>query len=309
MTGSYEKQEFQVHATFDSLQADFLEPFLSSFSDEFSGIASGDLTFRAAPDSTYLDGTVHVLNANMGIAAIGTLYHVENQDIFFDKEKISFRDMQVSDLDGNQAVLSGEIRHKIFKDMQLELQISTDRIMVLNTPRTTNSVFYGKGYVKGDVFIHGAGNHLSFKGPNLQTLSGSKITLQVTSTNLASETNAIHFNARYEDKDALENETETKESSSILDFDFTFNVTNDADIVLYIESIGSTINARADGQFQLLYNSNDALNLYGNLLLHSGDVKISLYNVVNTKFTMVEGGTINFDGPLDFMTVHLGAYK
>ncbi len=309
VTGSYEKQEFQVHATFDSLQADFLEPFLSSFSDEFSGIASGDLTFRAAPDSTYLDGTVHVLNANMGIAAIGTLYHVENQDIFFDKEKISFRDMQVSDLDGNQAVLSGEIRHKIFKDMQLELQISTDRIMVLNTPRTTNSVFYGKGYVKGDVFIHGAGNHLSFKGPNLQTLSGSKITLQVTSTNLASETNAIHFNARYEDKDALENETETKESSSILDFDFTFNVTNDADIVLYIESIGSTINARADGQFQLLYNSNDALNLYGNLLLHSGDVKISLYNVVNTKFTMVEGGTINFDGPLDFMTVHLGAYK
>ena len=59
----------------------------------------------------------------------------------------------------------------------------------------------------------------------------------------------------------------------------------------------------------MLYNSNDALNLYGNLLLHSGDVKISLYNVVNSKFTMVPGGTINFDGPLDNMTVHLGAYK
>ena len=143
-------------------------------------------------------------------------------------------------------------------------------------------------------------------GPSLQTLSGSKITLQVTSTNLASETNAIHFNAR---KEVEETEIETKKSSTKLNFDFTFNVTNDADVVILLESIGSTINARADGQFQLTYSTNDALNLYGNLLLHSGNVKVSLYNVVNKKFTMVPGGTINFDGPLDNMTVHLGAYK
>lgn len=309
VTGSYEKKDFRVRATFDSLQADFLEPFLSSFSDEFSGTASGDFTFRASPDSTYLDGTVHVLHAQMGIAAIGTRYTVDNQDIIFDNEGIGFHNMQVADLDGNQAVLSGKIMHKKFKDMQLDLQISADRIMVLNTPRTTNSVFYGKGYVKGDVFIYGSGNHLSFVGPSLQTLSGSKITLQVTNTNQASETNAIHFNAKHEKKDAEEHETETKKSSTLLNFDFTFNVTNDADIVLYLESIGSTINARADGQFQLLYNSNDALNLFGNLLLHSGDVKISLYNLVNTKFTLVEGGTINFDGPLENMTVNLGAFK
>ena len=309
VTGSYEKKEFQVRATFDSLQADFLEPFLSSFSDEFTGTASGDISFRSTPDSSYLEGTVHVLNAQMGIAAIGTRYTVDHQDILFDKEGINFHNMQVTDLDGNHAVLSGEITHNMFKDMQLELQISSDRIMVLNTPRTTNSVFYGKGYVKGDVFIYGSGNHLSFVGPSLQTLNGSKITLQVTSVNQASETNAIHFNTRRENQNDVENEMEKKKSSTMLDFDFTFNVTNDADIVLYIESIGSTINARADGQFQLLYNSNDALNLYGNLLLHSGDIKISLYNVVNTRFTMVEGGTINFDGPLDNMTVHLGAYK
>ena len=309
VTGSYEKKDFQVRATFDSLQADFLEPFLSSFSDEFSGTASGNLSFHASPDSTYLDGIVHVLHAQMGIAAIGTRYTVDHQDILFNKEGIGFQNMQVADLDGNHAVLSGKITHKMFKDMQLELQISSDRIMVLNTPRTTNSVFYGKGYVKGDVFIYGAGSHLSFVGPSLQTLSGSKITLQVTSANMASETNAIHFNARYNKEESFENNMEVKKNPTVLNFDFTFNVTNDADIVLYIESIGSTINARADGQFQLLYNSNDALNLYGNLLLHSGDVKISLYNVVNSKFTMVPGGTINFDGPLDNMTVNLGAYK
>ena len=306
ISGSYEKRQLLARATFDTLQADFLEPFLSSFCDEFSGTASGDLTLHVSPDSTFFDGTVHVVDAQIGIAPIGTRYTVSDQDILFNKKGIFFQNMHFTDADRNEATLSGEILHNMFKDMKLDLQISADRIMVLNTPRTTNTVFYGKGYVKGDVYIFGSGNHLSFVGPSLQTLEGSKITLQVTNTNMASETNSIYFLAR---KDEEVQEVAPKKSSTELLFDFTFNVTNDADIVLFIESIGSTINARADGQFQLLYNSNDALNLYGNLLLHSGDIKIALYNVVNTRFTMVPGGTINFDGPLNDMTVHLGAYK
>ncbi len=306
ISGLYEKKELLVNATFDSLQADFLEPFLSSFSDEFSGTASGNLAFHASQDSSYLDGIVHVLNAQMGIAAIGTKYTVDHQDITFNKEGIFFQNMQIYDLDKNAAFLSGEIKHHMFKDMQLDLQITSDRIMALNTPRTINSVFYGKGYVKGDVFIFGTGDQLSFVGPSLQTLSGSKITLQVTNTNMASETNAIHFNTK---KEMEETAIKTKKSSTKLNFDFTFNVTNEADVVIILESIGGTINARTDGQFQLTYSTNDALNLYGNLLLHSGNIKVSLYNVVNKKFTMVPGGTINFDGPLDNMTVHLGAYK
>jgi hypothetical protein len=306
LSGSYGKKQFQAKTTFDSLQADFLEPFLSSFSDDFSGTASGDLTLLISPDSSYFDGNVHVLDAQIGIAPLGTKYNVANQDITFNKAGIFFPNMHFTDDDHNEATLSGEILHNMFKNMQLNLQINSDRILVLNTPRTINSVFYGKGYVKGDVFISGTGDQLSFVGPGLQTLSGSKITLQVTSTNLASETSAIHFNTK---KDAEEIEIAPKKSNTKLNFDFTFNVTNDADVVIFLESIGGTINARADGQFQLVYNSNDALNLYGNLLLHSGDVKVSLYNVVNKKFTMVPGGTINFDGPLENMTVHLGAYK
>ena len=80
-------------------------------------------------------------------------------------------------------------------------------------------------------------------------------------------------------------------------------------MVLLLDAIGGTLNARADGRFQLIYNNNDNLNLYGNLMLHSGDFKLSLYDVVNSKFTLMNGGTINFDGPLENMTVNISAYK
>lgn len=102
---------------------------------------------------------------------------------------------------------------------------------------------------------------------------------------------------------------EEPKSSTNLNFDFTFNVTNEADVVILLDAIGGTITARADGRFQLVYNSNSDLNLYGNLLMHSGNIKISLFDVVNSNFQLVNGGTINFDGPLANMTVNLSAYK
>ena len=307
LNGSYENKKFLVTAEFDSLQADFLEPFLSGFSDYFSGAASGKLTFHAGPDSTYLDGKVHVLDAVLGIAAIGTRYRVTDQDILFNDEGISFGRMLVHDKDGNTAVLTGDIRHKMFKDMQLDLNVHTDRILAINSPRTTDAVFYGTGYVKGDVRIAGTGDALYFAGPNLQTLSGSKIYLHVSSTNSASEADYIHFVSRIDSTTTVE-VTDTK-SSTNLDFDFTFDVTKDADVVILLDAIGGTINARADGRFQLLYNSNNGINLYGNLLMHSGEIKISLFDVVNSNFKLVNGGTINFDGPLENMTVNLSAYK
>ena len=308
ITGTYGKHNFVAEATFDSLQAGFLEPFLSSFSDHFQGKASGNLVFRASPDSTYFDGKVHIEEAEMGIAALGTRYFVHDQDLFFNPKGISFPNMIITDNDQNTATLTGNIYHNMFKDMRLDLMLNTDRIMALNTPRTTNSVFYGVGYVQGDVHIFGSGDQLSFIGPDITTLKGSTIVLQVSSTNSASETNLIQFQPRKTDE-KKETEDSEQTSSMSLNFDFTFNVTKDADVVLQLESIGGTVDARADGRFQLIYNSNLGLNLYGNLLLHSGNVKISLLDVVKTQFIMNPGGSINFNGPLDEMTVNLSAYK
>lgn len=308
ISGTFEDNIFRAKAIFDTLRADFLSPFLSGFSDKLTGTASGDLDFVISPDSLYFDGVVHVVDAKLGIEALGTEYIVKDQDIHFDKRGLSFKNMHFSDVDGNMATLSGDVFHNKFKDMQIDLKVDADRIKAINLPHTTNAFFYGVGYVGGEVLITGNSSKLSFVGPDIKTQKGSRIVLQVSSSNSVSETNLIHFNVK--DSGNEMSVVQNAASSSDLDFDFTFDVTNDADVVLILESLGGTMNARADGRLQLLYDSrNNDLNLFGNLLLHSGDFKISLFNAVNSKFTLVPGGNINFDGPLDNMTVNLSAYK
>lgn len=313
VNGNYanDKKRLAVHANFDTLKAGFLSPFLSGFSNYLKGTASGKLSFYAMPDTTYFDGKVHVIDADMGISALGTDYKVQNQDILFNKQGIVFNQMLIKDKDGNTAYMDGHIDHQSFKNMKLDLNINTSRILILNTEKTPTSVFYGIGYVAGKVAITGSGGKMFFKGQNLQTLSGSKIVLQVSSSSAVSQSNLIKFKPKptatvSSNPSTIVYDTTT---STDLNFDFTFNVTNDADVVLYLESIGGTLNGRTDGQLQLTYNNNEGLNLYGNLLLHSGDFKISLFNVVNSKFTLVPGGNIQFDGPLDNMLVKVSAYK
>ena len=306
--GLYEtnKKRFQAHATFDTLNAGFLDPFLSGFSDHIKGTASGNLSFYTNPDSTYFDGTVTVIEANMGIAALGTNYDVRNQDIRFTNEGIFFDNMRLSDPDGNHGILLGNIKHKMFKNMLFDLKIITPGIMVLNTPKTVNSSFYGKGYASGIVTIKGTDEKLAFRGANLETLEGTKIYLQISSANSASESDIIRFKTTVTSD--LTDSDDPKFSTE-LDFDFTFNVTDAADVVLLLESIGGTLNARANGNFRLTYNDQDNLNLYGNLELHSGYFRFSLYNIVNSRLTLVPGGSIIFDGPLDNMVVNASAYK
>lgn len=312
VNGSYDQKRFAVHTTFDSLNTGFLSPFLAGFSDHITGKASGNLEFYATPDSSYFDGSVHVDDVNMGIQSLGMNYTVQDQEILFNSKGIFFDRMLIRDPDGNTAYMSGSVKHKMFKDMNIDLYINTDRVMVLNTPKEVNSVFFGTGYVSGDVTIKGNSDNLTFKGPNLTTLDGTKIYLQVNSANSASQSDIITFKPKIVEQNNqsdLNKMVSTHESRTALNFDFTFNVTNDADVVLLLESIGGTMNARADGRFQLTYNDNDNLNLYGLLKLHSGDFKLSLYNVVNSKFTLVPGGSILFDGPLENMVVNASAYK
>lgn len=313
LSGHYviDAKEFEAQAKFDTLEVGFISPFLSSFSNKFSGTASGQLSFHAKPKSTYLEGSVKTVDVQMGIAALGTVYNVKNQEIRFNKEGIFFDNMRITDKNGDEAFLKGSVKHQAFKNMLIDLAIHTNRIMVLNTPKNVNSVFYGEGIVSGDVSIKGNSNRIRFVGPDLYTLDGTRIVLQITSANSTSQSNAIHFTpkptANLQTEEVFKEST--AKSSTALDFDFTFNVTNDADVVLYLESIGGTMNARADGKFQLIYNENDGINLYGNLGLHSGDFRIALFNVVNSRFTLVPGGSIIFDGPLENMTTHISAYK
>ena len=297
-------KRFVAKANIGSIDLGFLGPFLSSFSDNISGTASGELSFTASPDSSFIFGKAHVKNMTMGITPLGTIYNIDNQDVSFDRKGIIFENIVLKDKDGNEATMNGHIYHKLFKDMKIDLNINTKRLMALNLPKSSSSSFYGTGYVSGDVQIVGNDKNLSFSSSNLTTLKGSSVVFPITSSQSVSENSNIRFKTVVQDSVFLATDDKNKTK---LNFDFLFNVTPETNVQVDVFAIGGTMRGNTSGPLHLLYND-DGLNIFGNLEILSGDFLLSLENIINTKLKLVPGGQVIFNGPVADFVVHTSAY-
>ena len=298
-------KRFVAKANVGSLNLGFLQPFLSSFCDHVSGTASGELSFIASPDSSFISGKAHVNNMIMGISPLGIQYNINNQEVTFNRNGITFDRITLEDPDGNTGTLNGHIHHKLFKDMRIDLDINTSKIQVLNLSRNMNSSFYGKGYVSGNVRISGNDKELSFSSNNLTTLKGSSLYFPITSSQSVSENSNIRFRTVIQDSVIV---TTSMEEKTKLNFDFIFNVTPETDIQVDVTSIGGTMRAKAIGRLHLLYNDDNGINIFGDMEINSGDFLLSLENIVNTKLKLAPGGKVIFDGPIADFNVNISAY-
>lgn len=298
-------KRFVAKANINSLDLGFLGPFLSSFSNNISGTASGELSFIATQDSTYISGTAHVKKMTMGIISLGTIYNIDNQDITFNNKGIIFDNILLKDKDGNKATMNGHIYHNLFKNMKIDLNIGTQRLMALNLPRNSAASFYGTGYVSGDIQIVGDDKQLTFYSGNLTTLKGSSIVFPITSSQSVSENNKIRFKTVIQDSVVV---ASANTNSMKLYFDFLFNVTQETDVQVDVFAIGGTMRGNTTGPLHLLYNDDDGLNVYGTLEIMSGDFLLSLEDIINTKLKLVSGGQVIFNGPVGDFVVHTSAF-
>jgi len=310
LSGSFavKERELRVHADMDTLKIGFLSPFLSSFSNMITGEASGNLDFIMNPDSLYFDGKVRVKNAQMGIAPLNTVYYIYDQEILFNREGIIFNQVLLKDKFSNHATLTGFVHHNRFKDFKIDLNISTPRIMVLNTPRKMDDPFFGDGFVSGDVSIHGDTRQLNFTSRNIKTLTGSTITFPLNSTTTVSSAQGIYFVQSSNTTKEIPQVVIAKQLGTVLNFDFTFEVTRDADVRLELDPIDGTLKCKTSGRLHLTYNTNSGnINLDGILSIVSGTFNMSLKNFFPRNFTIVEGGTISFAGALTSAQLNVSA--
>lgn len=313
LNGSYslEGKELRVTADIDTLPLDFLEPFLSSFSHRLRGDASGKIDFVLNKDSMYFDGKALVREAEMGISILNTIYHLSQQTIDFNRDGFAFNNVLLTDKFGNIAALNGYIHHQKFNNFDLNLRISTPKLLILNTKQKQDFPFYGDAYVSGDVSIYGDMSKLSFVGNNLRTEKGTKFCLPINFTDKVSESDVITFKAV---PVALEADDEYIEpqplpTSMDMEFDFTLDVTPVADILLDLDlsAFAGSIATKGAGKVRFTYNTKSDINMLGDVVLQSGSFMMRFAQLLNKKFYLVPGGTVNFGGSLDDININVKA--
>lgn len=302
-----ERKGLQMEAKIADLNLEVFSPLLRSFASELKGRANGELKIEGSLETPEITGEVSLQESSMKINLLNTVYAF-NDRLIFRKDALVFEDILLTDERGGTARFYGELRHNSFNNMEMDLHFEPRNFLVLNTSPWHNESFYGTATASGRVSIRGTEEQISLDitattGPN------TRFFIPLSSENRVSEYSFITF---LEPDSLTETEkfiplTSDAEGSSV-GLNFNLNVTPDAEVQLIFDSqLGDIIRSRGEGQLNLQMPPNAPLEIYGTYTIDEGDYLFTLGNIINKRFEVESGSTLQWNGDPSDAAIDLNA--
>ncbi|HDR51446.1 MAG TPA: hypothetical protein ENN90_07485, partial [Mariniphaga anaerophila] len=293
-SGSYNPQtrELLYHADFDHLSLVILETVIRNNFSNFHGDGTGKLKIHGTPDKILLTGAIEGSNAGLTIDYTQVSYHFTDS-VYFKGDTILIDRITLYDMSGNRGFFNGTIVHRNFQDMQYNLSFSSSRIMAINTTARDNPQFFGQVLANGRLNVTGRGKRVNLTGSGT-TLLGTNVNISLEDESVLERYDFIQFVST---EDTRQQEFLFPQTDSDFNLDLTITATPEARAqLIYNSQIGDVIRAQGEGVLRFGMNNEGAITLSGAYTVERGDYLFTLQNVINKRFTIEQGGTIEWSG-------------
>ncbi|RYU77885.1 translocation/assembly module TamB domain-containing protein [Hymenobacter persicinus] len=292
------EQQLNLTAILDNAPVKLAEPFLNSLFKDMSGTAVGTLRLTGRLAAPILLGDIDVSEGKLTFIYLNTTYTFADRIRFAD-DGIVLKSIRVRDPLGNSGVIDGTIFEKGFQDMRLDLRATFTKLLVLNTTRKDNELYFGTAYATGDARVRGPADNLVVN-VTARSEAGTRLSLPLDNAAKAEKANYIKFvNRNVPDTARVKVPTAASGRVDLAGIRLNFNltVTPDAYIeILLDESTGDVIRGTATGQLRLNIDTRGDFNMYGAVEIVRGAYNFTLQGLVNKEFVVRPGGTITWNG-------------
>ena len=298
------RDSLSIHTIFDHFSLMILQPLLGDAFANFHGDATGKVRVYGHLNSIQHEGALYASNAGLMLSDLQVNYNLSDS-VRFLGNRIIFPDIKISDDYGNTGVFTGTIRHRSFSNMIYDLSIKTKKIMAFNTTPDINEAFYGKLFGSGIIRITGNDDKLLIDG-TARTEKGTEMNISLDYSGEAQEYNFLSFVSH--DYQSKQEPRVIPYNSSDLVMKFNVEVTPEAKVqLIYNSKIGDVIRSQGSGNMEVGINNNGDISLFGEYTFEQGDYLFTLQNVINKKFEIQKGGTIQWNGDPEDAIVSLNA--
>lgn len=310
--GSYnpEKDSLSIYTNFNHFSLLILQPLMGSSFTGFHGDATGKVWVHGPSGHIKHDGALYAANAGLMLTDLQANYTL-NDSVRFSGDKIIFPDIKVHDDFGNTGIFTGSIQHQSFSKMIYDMAVKTEKggkILAINTTPAINEQFYGKMFGSGQVKITGKGAQILISGA-ARTEKGTEMNIYLEYEDEAQEYDFLNFISHgYQPKQTVSN---YQYDNSDVQMKFDVQVTPEAKAqLIYNSKIGDVIKSQGTGNLQVNIDNDYNISLFGQYTVEQGDYLFTLQNVINKKFDIERGGTIEWNGDPEVATINLNAiYK
>jgi hypothetical protein len=165
--------------------------------------------------------------------------------------------------------------------------------MAMDLNRYQNDVFYGKAFATGTVRLSGPFTNLSIE-VDVKTDKNTKVAIPINYSVDVSQNDFIVFTS--EDTMQLSDDRDVQMVGVSLDI--ALDVTNDADIEIFLPGNIGNIRAKGNGKLRLGVDPYGYLTLNGSYIIQSGLFVFSLEQLVSRRFDILEGSKISWTGDI-----------
>ncbi len=289
-----EEDALDIHVTFENFRLELIQAYLSSFSSDFRGLATGQVHIEGSTAQPDFNGLISLRRASLKIDYLNTIYSFSD-DIAVSRNALTFDNITLNDVRGDRALFNGQIQHENFNNMVLDLNFSMQNFMCLNTTMADNDDFYGTAFATGSVRIHGPVDNITMD-ILARTERQTRIFLPLQAAGEVRENRFITFVQHdiIEENEVIITEART-EANLTLNLDL--EVTPESEVqIIFDAQVGDIIRARGNGNIQMEINMLGDFRMFGDYIIQEGDYLFTLQNVINKRFRIEQGSRINWVG-------------
>lgn len=292
------RPNINVDIAFEDFLIDPLNPLGEGVISNIRGLVSGNAKVTGNLNKPSIDGELFLDKAGLGIPYLNVDYSFDfDSRVTLKQQQFIFNNVAMTDSEYfSEALLNGYIEHNNFSDWQLGLDLTTDRLLVLNTEESEDELYYGTGFVSGEAKIEGYTDNLTINVDG-KTEAGTVFNIPLNDSESFGDNSYIKFLSPEDKKNRAEGNVTSQTEIKGLNLEFNLEVTPNAEIEIVIDKdSGSTIKGRGNGNLGIYINTNGKFEMFGDFIVSEGTYKFKYGAIIEKLFTVEEGGYINWDG-------------
>ncbi|WP_299116582.1 translocation/assembly module TamB domain-containing protein [uncultured Winogradskyella sp.] len=287
-----------VNVAFEDFLIDPLNPLGEGVISNIRGLVSGNAKVSGSLKKPSIDGELLLDKAGLGIPYLNVDYSFDfDSRVTLRQQQFVFNNVALTDSRYfSTGFLNGFIEHNNFSDWQLGLDLTTDRLLVLDTEESEDELYYGTGFVSGKADIKGYTDNLTIAVEG-RTEDGTVFNIPLNDAESFGDNSYIKFLSPDEKLKRAKGEISTQTEIKGLNLEFNLDVKPNAEIEIVIDKdSGSTIKGRGEGILGIFINTNGKFEMYGDFSIFEGIYNFKYRGLAEKKFTVEPGGNIVWSG-------------
>lgn len=299
-----DQMRYYARVDIDSLDMGLLDPILTGVISSTEGVASADLVLQGQRREAELAGEIHVSGLRTKVDFTQVAYSMPEVVLSVKNNRFKASNVAVFDPQGHRGRFDFDMSLQHLSNISYDVRVAPQQMLVLDTDADDNDAFYGKVYATGSARISGDKGAVKMDIA-ASTDGNSSFVLPLSSKSNISNADFVVF-VQPEKTDTLDNVARKKllferkhrqraDASNQMNITMALDVRPDAEVE--IDVAGNTVKGRGEGTLNLAINPRaNIFEIYGDYTISEGSFMLSLQQIINKRFTIESGSSIQWTG-------------